>query len=91
MARFAHGIPAHLWIAVLISLSYSCFTGFLRIYARVSYYGVDDVAIAVAHVSVQSARLAGTHILLRTQRRKRTISLCHLAQLSFDTANTLSS
>lgn len=51
MVRFARGPPAHLWIAVLISLTYSCFTGFLRIYARVGYYGIDDIAIAVAHVS----------------------------------------
>lgn len=52
MARFAQGPPAHLWIAVLLSLTYSCFTWFLRIYARVGYYGIDDVAITVAHVSV---------------------------------------
>jgi hypothetical protein len=52
MPRFAQGLPAHLWIAVFISLSYSCFTGFLRIYARVGYYGIDDIAIAIAHVSV---------------------------------------
>ncbi|KEQ91015.1 hypothetical protein AUEXF2481DRAFT_521815 [Aureobasidium subglaciale EXF-2481] len=51
MARFAQGTPAHLWIAVLISLSYSCFTWFLRIYARVGYYGIDDIAITVAHVT----------------------------------------
>lgn len=52
MPRFAQGLPAHLWIAVFISLSYSCFTGFLRIYARVGYHGIDDIAIAIAHVSV---------------------------------------
>ncbi|KAG9858821.1 hypothetical protein KCU98_g9584, partial [Aureobasidium melanogenum] len=51
MARFAQGPPAHLWIAVLLSLTYSCFTWFLRIYARVGYYGIDDVAITVAHVT----------------------------------------
>ncbi|THZ08944.1 hypothetical protein D6C93_00283 [Aureobasidium pullulans] len=51
MARFAQGPPAHLWIAVLISLSYSCFTWFLRIYARVGYYGIDDIAITIAHVT----------------------------------------
>ncbi|KAG9538800.1 hypothetical protein KCU71_g21116, partial [Aureobasidium melanogenum] len=49
MARFAQGPPAHLWIAALLSLTYSCFTWFLRIYARVGYYGIDDVAITVAH------------------------------------------
>ncbi|KAI4716951.1 hypothetical protein E4T48_06887 [Aureobasidium sp. EXF-10727] len=55
MARFAQGLPAHLWIAVLISLSYSCFTWFLRIYARVGYYGIDDVAITVAHLGLAVA------------------------------------
>lgn len=58
MARFAQGLPAHLWIAVLLSLTYSCFTWFLRIYARVGYYGIDDVAITIAHVSVLHLTLA---------------------------------
>jgi hypothetical protein len=81
MARFAEGLPAHLWIAVFISLSYSCFTGFLRIYPRVGYYGIDDIAIAFAHVSVHPPT-SGWNLQffadLNEPTRRR-----HLAQLSF--------